>query len=434
LQCPGGKRYDPAIRMILKGAPLEAWRPVSSADCDAVRLELERVLASQQFCNSKRYPALLRFVVEKTLSGRADELKERTLGVEVFQRPPDYDTNADTVVRYTAGEVRKRLSLYYHDHEPGNGVQISLPAGSYVPEFHREIEEGAAAEALPVSPMVRVRTVIAPTLPIEPAGLSHEQMSSRAAVEHRRRPWMWTAVAAALLAGTGFGWRFVTHRATPLDTFWAPMLQGHKEALLCSGANKFANNNYSGTETAGKDIDYPFVSIQIVSSISRVSGLMERGGLTYKVQSASVTQLTDMRNRPIVLFGGYNNVWTTRLLSPLRFHFSDRPNFEIVDRDHPEETIVRDHTPGSYGNVDDYAIVARFRDTTTGSIMVVLAGLGRNGTEAATQFATSEESMRTLQQKIGAGKLASANIEVVLKASVIGGRTGEPSIQNVYVW
>ncbi|SFS09410.1 hypothetical protein SAMN05421771_1639 [Granulicella pectinivorans] len=421
--------------MILKSAPLEAWRPVSSADCDAVRLELERVLASQQFCNSKRYPALLRFVVEKTLMGRAEELKERTLGIEVFQRPPDYDTNADTVVRYTAGEVRKRLSLYYHDHEPGDGVQISLPAGSYVPEFHRETPEEAAAEAVTAAPIVRVRTVISPSLAVEPVGPVREPALTRAGGQNRRIPWLLAAVMVVLLAIAGFGWRFVTHRSTPLDAFWAPMFQGHKEALLCSGANVFANNNYSGTETAGKDIDYPFVSIQIVSSVSRVSGIMERGGLTYKVQAASATPLTDMRDRPIVLFGAYNNVWSTRLLNPLRFHFSERPNFQIVDREHPEELLSRDRgSSSSYGNSDDYAIVARFRDTTTGSIVLVLAGLGRNGTEAATQFATSEESMRMLQQKIGGNKLANGNIEVVLKASVIGGRTGEPSIQNVYVW
>ena len=65
----------------------------------------------------------------------SNSLKERTLGVEVFDRPPTYDTNTDTVVRYTAGEVRKRLLLYYSEHGRHNGIRISLPAGSYVAEF-----------------------------------------------------------------------------------------------------------------------------------------------------------------------------------------------------------------------------------------------------------------------------------------------------------
>ncbi len=72
--------------------------------------QLDRIIASRHFRNSKRYPALLKFVVEHTLAGRIDALKERTLGIEVFGRPNDYDTNADPVVRVTAGEIRKRIA------------------------------------------------------------------------------------------------------------------------------------------------------------------------------------------------------------------------------------------------------------------------------------------------------------------------------------
>jgi len=64
--------------------------------------------------NSKRYPPLFRFVVESALQDQTDPLKERLLGVQVFGREPDYDTNLDPIVRYTAGEVRKRIAQYYH--------------------------------------------------------------------------------------------------------------------------------------------------------------------------------------------------------------------------------------------------------------------------------------------------------------------------------
>src|ERR1700761_4312440 len=113
----------------------EVWHPETKADREAVLMELREVLASPQFCNSKRYPALLRYVVEQTLAGQAENLKERTLGIEVFGRPATYDTSLDTVVRYTAGEIRKRLSLYYHEQGRDARIQIHLPAGSYVPEF-----------------------------------------------------------------------------------------------------------------------------------------------------------------------------------------------------------------------------------------------------------------------------------------------------------
>src|SRR5208282_4477153 len=116
-------------------AARDAWHPQTRQDRDAILHELQEVLASPHFCNSKRYPALLKYIVEHTLTGKSELLKERTLGVEVFDRPPTYDTNTDTVVRYTAGEVRKRLLLYYSEHASTSGIRISLPAGSYVAEF-----------------------------------------------------------------------------------------------------------------------------------------------------------------------------------------------------------------------------------------------------------------------------------------------------------
>ena len=80
-------------------------------------------------------PSLLRYVVNETLEGRGSHLKERALGVEVFSRDPDYDTNADPVVRTSACEVRKRIAQYYHEPGHEDEIRIDLPAGSYVPEF-----------------------------------------------------------------------------------------------------------------------------------------------------------------------------------------------------------------------------------------------------------------------------------------------------------
>ena len=74
--------------------------------------------------------------VEQTLLGNASELKERSIGIEVFGRSPSYDANADPVVRITAGEVRKRLSQYYYDSSHEGELVVELPIGSYVPVFH----------------------------------------------------------------------------------------------------------------------------------------------------------------------------------------------------------------------------------------------------------------------------------------------------------
>ena len=111
------------------------WRPSTDDERKAVRDQLERMLASSLFRNSKRYPALLQYVVEQSLEGKDHLLKERVLGIEVFHRQPDYDTNQDTIVRLTAAEVRKRIALYYQQPEHDVELRIYLHPGSYAPHF-----------------------------------------------------------------------------------------------------------------------------------------------------------------------------------------------------------------------------------------------------------------------------------------------------------
>src|SRR5271163_320032 len=90
------------------------WAPKSEAEKDQVRRQMQRLLETAHFKNSRRYPALLQFIVEETLEGRGEFLKERLLGVRVFKRPPDYDTANDPIVRVTIAEIRKRIAQYYH--------------------------------------------------------------------------------------------------------------------------------------------------------------------------------------------------------------------------------------------------------------------------------------------------------------------------------
>src|SRR5690242_4331054 len=94
---------------------LKLMHPLSQEEQQLIRDELARLLKSRHFSNSRRYPALLSYIVEKTLVGRTEELKERVLGVEVFHRRSNYDSDTDTVVRVAAAEVRRRLVLIYYE-------------------------------------------------------------------------------------------------------------------------------------------------------------------------------------------------------------------------------------------------------------------------------------------------------------------------------
>jgi hypothetical protein len=97
----------------------------------AVRAELEMMLSAPAFAQSNRCKRFLNYVVTQTLSGHAGELKERTIGINVFERAFDYDTGGDSVVRVASNEVRKRIGQFYRESESVHPVQIELPRGSY---------------------------------------------------------------------------------------------------------------------------------------------------------------------------------------------------------------------------------------------------------------------------------------------------------------
>src|SRR6516164_2948355 len=101
---------------------LARWNPQTDAEREAVRSQLQRLLNSPLFNQSRRYSTLLRYIVERSLEGEAEMLKERTLGVEVFGREPYYDASGDPVVRTTAAQLRRRIAQYYFG--PGHEQEI----------------------------------------------------------------------------------------------------------------------------------------------------------------------------------------------------------------------------------------------------------------------------------------------------------------------
>ena len=110
---------------------------------DEVRAQLERLLAAPAFA-SGRHPRFLRYVVDRTLAGEADQLKEYVLGMEVFDRSDGYDPRLDSIVRVEARRLRAKLGEYYAGAGADDPVVIEIPRGSYAPVFSTE-DAGRAA-------------------------------------------------------------------------------------------------------------------------------------------------------------------------------------------------------------------------------------------------------------------------------------------------
>lgn len=102
---------------------------------EAVRSQLKRICESLMFVNSERSRTFLQFTVDETLAGRSHQLKEFTLGIEVFHRDENFDPRIDAIVRVEATRVRSKLREYYDTLGSEDSIRIELPKGAYVPEF-----------------------------------------------------------------------------------------------------------------------------------------------------------------------------------------------------------------------------------------------------------------------------------------------------------
>ncbi len=110
-------------------------QPLSKATVAQVRAQCDRILASRVFALAKRHSAFLNYVVNAKLEGRADQLKEFTLGIDVFEKDENFDPSSDSIVRVEASRLRAKLREYYEDEGAGDLLRIDIPKGHYVPVF-----------------------------------------------------------------------------------------------------------------------------------------------------------------------------------------------------------------------------------------------------------------------------------------------------------
>ena len=199
-------------------------RSVLSLEQEAIRSQLAQILASPEFRSSQRCQEFLRFVVEQSLAGHANVLKERTIGVEAFGRAADYETNLDGVVRIKASEVRKRLSLYYAGSGKAAKVVIELPVGSYVPNFtarESSSQRQRGGKARKERPQPR-----------------RNQIKDDGGAEHRpRRSLIGIAlivIAAAAAISLSAYWWHSHHAPSVLNEFWEPILRGPGPVLIAA--------------------------------------------------------------------------------------------------------------------------------------------------------------------------------------------------------
>jgi hypothetical protein len=417
----------------------EGWvREASPAlDSQAILQQLDRMLKSRHFRNSRRYPAFLAHVVRRRLDGDLDSLKERILGIEVFKRPHDYDTAADPVVRITAGEVRKRIALYYHDEGTEQELRIELPPGSYVPVFSAAASNGILREDTPVSGSGN-------SSPEPYSALAEER--EPAWVRGMAKNWIRATIALSVLALTIAAVWFWMWSSSPTESMWRPFFSSPDPVLIVIGsplgnlAGPTADNgaNPSALMDSHSHVHLAFTDALALTDITGLLGVHRQA---YRVQTAGTTSLDDLRKRPVVLIAAFGNPWSGRILAPLRFSLLRQqvaPDGStilgsIVDHRHPGTMWNFDFTKPVAVNSRDYAIVARLHSDLTEGPVTVVAGLGPGATESAGEFVSTPEYLQQINA-ISPANWRTKNFELVLEVPVVDGKAGHGHIVASEFW
>jgi hypothetical protein len=439
--------------------------PPDGPQKDAILRELESILGSPFFRTSNRSKQFLSYVVQHTLEGSHEPLKERTIGAKLFQRPAGYSTGDDPVVRVQAGEVRRRLEQYHHAALSQSPVRIELPVGSYAPEFRwaaPQLDEPAQAERVPAErtepePAKGELTQTAP-VPIAPIDLLAK--SNRRFAQARVMLGLSLALAVALLVA-------VIYRGSngnpTLHQFWSPALATTEPVLIClakpavyvpslellqrysKSPGEFTTELQRLTQQApmqpqdklvwGDMVEYADYGVAAGDAYAavRLSALLGKMGKESQVRIGTHYSFADLRNSPAIVVGAFNNRWTMQMTSNLHFAFVEEDGQEMIREQGPAGRAWRPKY-GPHGEViEDFGVVTRLLNSKTGQFVVSTAGILADGTQAAAELVSSSQYLEEALRTAGTG-WAKKNLQFVVQTTVTDSVPGPPQAVAVYTW
>ena len=390
-----------------------------SAPADDIREHLLEILASASFRTSARSQQFLQYVVDESIAGRSDSLKERVVGERVFGRDPAYGTGQDSIVRVKANEVRRRLAQFYEQHAQAP-LRIEMVSGSY----------GVTVRRLETAPVD-----LPPT--------------------EKPRKWMWAA-AGLMLVAAAMAYLF-TPRVTRFDVFWQPFLDKSRPLLLCMPAPEAYRIYGKGRQTlidsfrprppggpAGVTLA-AVADVRIVPETGLLIGLGDARAMAYlqafaathkrdiHIRPSAMTSFADLSAGPSLVVGGQTNSRNADLDKGSRFHHTKVDGLNVIwDRQTNQAVCTKPQTWEAPA-LQDCGLVTRLRHPTTGHAVLLAAGLDHYGTYAVGEFVTNRDQLQPVLAAAPSG-WQDKNMQILFKVERLRDGVGAPQIKAIHVW
>lgn len=426
---------------------------------------LKEITEGPAFKGSQRSGQFLEFVVEQSIAGNFDQLKERLIGVQLFKREPTYDTGEDAIVRVTASDVRKRLLQHYGWFGTDCEFRIDLALGSYIPRVSRKSTAEDVSATVPGAPRksdvppanMVVTEPKAVILPLEPAISS---LPAVAVETQARSAWQLWRSAAILILAVIFGWSLrsmsrpmPSSPAAPTLPWSAMFSSASSPHLITSDPNidtvqeitrtdlslsDYANHKYlpQPNTLTPEQIRFCKILLAVDSSAatpdSPIAAKIAAIGQTFSkklmVQPSRSFQLSFLSDHDNFIFLGSprSNPWFSLFAGALNFQFIYDPKrgSEFIRNLHPLHSEQATYVPSANGGGTGYsfAIIALVQNPDQNGEVLLLAGADGEATAAAGDFVTDIPKMARALQGCGVSPTGAVrHFEMLLRTDTMAG-------------
>jgi hypothetical protein len=423
--------------------PETAW-PMSFHDDPQWELA-QRVVAGTHFCRSPLLSKFLLFVVAETLAGRGNDITEHQIGVQVFDRPPDYRTLEDNIVRNYARQLRKRLAEHFADQGNAEPLRIEIPLGGYVPVF------------VPSEPSCKEEAAALPSSQLPRTNFAEQSRQSAGQVAPIRSRALRIALGVALAATysaalIGITWYLAT-RPTPLQqpkepahALWSAMFGGPASCYIVpsdAGFNlledlsrrpvplaEYIAGTYQKLPLGGVDPHSaedlrsqqltPFVDLQISSALAHLTA---DDSQRVFVRFPRDIRLDDLKSANAVIIGSVgSNPWAAIAEQNANFRIVDRPGMEGAFIENAKPRPSEAATYASHWNEpahETFAVVAFLPNLSGNGHLLVLEGLDVAGTQAAAEILLHPSAIDPILKSATRPDGSLRSFEVLLRSTSI---------------
>jgi len=384
-----------------------------------LRWELvQRIVESPHLIGSARLRDFLLHVTACAIRETPEDATEQQIGIQVFQRPPGFNSSEDSIVRSQARLLRRKLADYFKAEGASEQLIIEIPKGHYLPAFlpspHAEFVRTAQEDAEAADGTV---------------------LTGRVGVEETKRQRGWLSLAGVGLALLlcfvligAFRWQRQTAVVKPVRQLWAPFLQGDPPLVIYSNAlfvgdakNGMRYAASDGSDAHSAELVDNYTGIGELSSVHELTVMFDRQGAEFLLKRSPLVTWDEARSRNLIFIGSVAENGSLKLLpSTQDFTLTATADAAGVVNHHPLPGEPQDYLRPEHPLTKDYAVVALLPGIQSDHRMFVFSGLTTLGTQAAVEYALAPDTAAELIRRVSFDKKVH-NFEALLEVNIRGG-------------